>query len=94
MFREVQLKAPFASRYPALEPGRWYTAAAVAGLIKGMRILSEGPQVQFVERIVDPSHFEFRGGARRQGCWMGLRTRRIDRHPVLPHERGPHRMIG
>jgi hypothetical protein len=80
MLREVQLKSAFAEAYPAITPGRWYTAAAVAGLVKGTRIVREGPDAQFTERILQPSHFEFRGGGPRHGSWAGLHTRRLDRH--------------
>ncbi len=87
MYREVLLKPEFAGQYPTLSPGRWYTAAAVAGLVKGTRILAEGVDVQFAERILDPAHFEFRGGDPRHGNWLGLRTRHLDRHPVHAGER-------
>jgi hypothetical protein len=80
MIREVQLNPAFAAEYPSLVPGRWYTAAAVAGLVKGTRIVKEGPDAQFTERLLPPGHFRFRGGSPRRGTWMGLRTRRLDRH--------------
>jgi len=81
MLREVQLKSAFAENYPTLVPGRWYTAAAIAGLVKGTRIIHEGRDVQFTSRILQSAHFEFRGGDPRHGSWMGLHTRRLDRHP-------------
>jgi hypothetical protein len=83
MRREVLLKPEAAYRYPSLELNHWYTAAAVAGLVKGTRILAEGLDVEFPDRILDPSDFEFRGGGPRRGSWMGMRTRRLDRHAVL-----------
>ena len=79
MLREVQVRPAFANLYPALSPDRWYTAAAVVGLLKGMRINHDGPTVQFPERLLAPDHFIFRGGSKRQGGWLGLRTRRQDR---------------
>lgn len=82
MRREVQLKQEFAQLYPALTPGRWYTAAAVDGLVRGTRIVTEGDDVIFAERILDDEHFEFRGGSPRRGSWVGLRTRHLDRHAV------------
>jgi hypothetical protein len=82
MFRDVLLKPAFAHEYPNLAPNRWYTAAAVAGFVKGTRILTEGRDVQFAKRILNPAHFEFRGGGPRHGNWVGMRTRRLDRHPV------------
>ncbi len=68
MLREVRLDPAFEHEYPTLIPGRWYTAAAVAGLVKGWRIVHEGEQVQFTTRILQPEHFEFRGGQPRRGC--------------------------
>ncbi len=79
MLREVQLKPAFADEYPALTPGRWYTAGAITGLVKGWRILHEGPDVQFTQRILHQAHFEFRGGTPRRAGWVGMRTRRQDR---------------
>jgi hypothetical protein len=79
MRREVLLKPAFAALYPTLEPGRWYTAAAVAGLVKGTRIVREGHDVEFQDRLLRPDHFDFRGGSPRRGSWLGLRTRRLDR---------------
>lgn len=87
MRREVQLKPEFAHHYPSLEPGRWYTAAAVAGLVKGNRLVTEGLDLEFSGRILQEAHFEFRGGSARYGNWMGLRTRRLDRHAVAAGNR-------
>lgn len=88
MRREVLLKPAFANHYPALVPGRWYTAAAVAGLVKGTRIITEGLDVEFQDRLLESAHFEFRGGAPRHGSWLGLRTRHVDRHAVLAEAGG------
>lgn len=83
MLREVRVKALVAPEYPALDPDHWYTAAAVAGLVKGTRIVREGATIQFTERILNPDHFEFRGSEPRHGSWTGMHTRRLDRHPVI-----------
>ncbi|HWA56798.1 MAG TPA: hypothetical protein VG692_06055 [Gemmatimonadales bacterium] len=83
MRREVCLKVEFAHLYPALTPGHWYTAAAVDGLVRGTRIVTEGEHVEFVDRILVEEHFEFRGGGPRRGVWMGQRTRHHDRHGAL-----------
>lgn len=85
MRREAQLKSEFAELYPALTPGQWYTAAAVDGLIRGTRIVTEGEQTIFDERVLDEVHFEFRGGGPRRGSWVGLRTRHLDRHASYAH---------
>jgi hypothetical protein len=82
MGREAQVKLAFSALYPTLSPDRWYTAAAIAGLVKGWHIVHEGPEVVFHTRVIDPTHFVFRGGEARKGAWSGMRTRRLDRHPV------------
>jgi hypothetical protein len=83
MRREVRVLPHVASLYPTLDPDQWYTAAAVAGLVKGTRILHEGTDTRFVDRILDPDHFDFRCGGPRRGSWAGMYTRRLDRHPAL-----------
>jgi hypothetical protein len=85
--REAQLKPAFADDYPTLVPGRWYTAAALANLVKATRIVREGPRAQLTGRILSPAHFAFRGGSPRQGSWLGLRSRRMDRYGAgaAPH---------
>jgi hypothetical protein len=89
MRREVQLKPEFAHYYPALQPGRWYTAAAITGLVKGNRLVTEGLDLEFAGRILQEDHFEFRGGSARYGNWMGLRTRWQDRHAAVVGHRHP-----
>ena len=85
MVRQVQLKAEFAERYPSLTPGVWYTAAAVAGLVKGTVIVREGPRITIRQRVLDPQHFAFRGGLDRRDSWGGRHTRRVDRqYPADP----------
>lgn len=82
MRREVQLRAAFGGRYPTLIPGRWYTAAAVATLMKGAPAASYHG-LDDKARLLDPEHFQFRGGSARSGAWVGLRTRHQDRHVDL-----------
>ncbi|MBK6423582.1 MAG: hypothetical protein IPI38_07525 [Gemmatimonadetes bacterium] len=85
MLREAQLKPAYATAYPMVTPGRWYTAAALAGQLTAARIVHDGAAVRFTERVLHPAHFEFRGSGPRTGSWVGLRTRREDRHV----QRGP-----
>jgi len=82
MARQVQLNPAYADHYPKLAPGRWYTAAAVAGMVKATRILNEGPQVQFGDRVLPSTHFEFRGEGLRLRSSSHVRSRYIDRHPA------------
>jgi hypothetical protein len=81
MNREVQLNPSHAEAYPSLSPGRWYTAAAIAGLVKATRIIREGVGIAIPDRLLPTEAFTFRGGAPRSGNWLAMRTRRIDRHP-------------
>jgi hypothetical protein len=88
MLREAQVNSAFAHLYPSLDPGRWYTAAAIAGYVKGTRIIQEGPDARFPDRILPGNHFRFRGGTPRGGGSLGLRSRRIDRYrPARTHLR-------
>ena len=79
MVRQVRLKPGYADRYRSLDPGVWYTAAAVAGFVKGTTIVRDGPRVEIRDRLLPPQHFEFRGGADHRGSWGDMLTRRSDR---------------
>lgn len=79
MRREVRLLPEFADLYPDLDATTWYTAAAVAGRVKGHLLIEAGADATFPERLLSHSHFEFRGGSARRGAWLGARTRRVDR---------------
>lgn len=81
MLRQVRLKTARVNDYPDLTPGVWYTAAAAAGRVKAVRIVQEGPTVEIEGRVLPPVDFEFRGGSSRRDCWVGMKTRRADRHP-------------
>jgi hypothetical protein len=90
MVRQVRLKAAYADRYLSLDSRVWYTAAAVAGFVKGTTIVREGPQVEIRDRLLPPQHFEFRGGADHRSQWGDLHTRRTDRW--FPFDKGRHRL--
>ncbi|MEZ4412017.1 MAG: hypothetical protein R2910_03415 [Gemmatimonadales bacterium] len=79
MLREVRLRQEYADEFPDVVPGRWYTAAMLAGLVKGHRLVEEGLDIELPDRLLDPERFEFRGGGPRHGGWLGTRTRRVDR---------------
>ncbi len=60
--REARLRRDFADRYPDVEPEVWISAAALAERLL-TRMLREGvPDEQLPDRVLDPDHFEFRGG--------------------------------
>lgn len=80
MRREAKVKPEAAHLYPSLDPEVWYTAAALTGFVKGTRLLNDGQPLEDTPRILDPEHFEFRGGSPRRGSWTGMLTRWLDRH--------------
>jgi hypothetical protein len=58
--REARLKPEFVHLYPGLEPGVWYKAAWISA-----RQFARQPcdgAASSIARMVDESHFEFRGG--------------------------------
>jgi hypothetical protein len=60
--REARLRRDFADRYPDVEPEVWISAAALAERLL-TRMLRDGvPDEQLPDRVLDPDHFEFRGG--------------------------------
>jgi hypothetical protein len=69
--REARVLPEFASRYPALKPGRW---APVSQLVRRLR-----GQSSSVPRYFLDEHFEFRGGlAPRNPAWPFFRQRSDD----------------
>jgi hypothetical protein len=60
--REARLRPEFAERYPGVEPGVWFTAATLAEHMVA-RLSREGnANLALIPRVLDPEHFEFRGG--------------------------------
>jgi hypothetical protein len=61
-FREARLRTEFAERYVGIEPGVWFSAAGLAERLI-TRLLREGvSDEELPHRVLDPIHFEFRGG--------------------------------
>jgi hypothetical protein len=60
--REARLRREFAEQYPGVEPNVWFTAATLAEHLLA-RMLREGKaDLARIPRLLDPAHFEFRGG--------------------------------
>ena len=60
--REACLRAEFAGQYAGIEPGVWFNAAGLAEQLIS-QLLREGvPDDELPRRVLDPQHFEFRGG--------------------------------
>jgi len=60
--REARLRPEFAGNYVGIEPGVWFSAAGLAEQLI-TRLLREGvSDEELPQRVLDPTHFEFRGG--------------------------------
>lgn len=60
--REARLRPEFAGKYLGIEPGVWFSAAGLAEQLIA-RLLREGvADEELPQRVLDPAHFEFRGG--------------------------------
>ena len=60
--REVRLKPEFASVYPGLEPAVWYPAASIAEYFLTRPAEIPSARTELTDRVLDETHFEFRGG--------------------------------
>jgi hypothetical protein len=71
--REARLKPEYASLYPGLQPGVWMSASAMGQQLLLWHLSAQAmPQG---ERLMADEHFEFRGGQKRVGSWINMRTR-------------------
>jgi hypothetical protein len=60
--RQARLRHQFAEQYLGIEPGVWFSAAGLAEMLI-TRLLREGvSDEELPQRVLDPTHFEFRGG--------------------------------
>jgi hypothetical protein len=75
--REARLRPQYASLYPALEAGTWQAASAIGRQLLLWHLTASIPPEG--ERLMSEEHFEFRGGAPRNGSEANARTRHADR---------------
>ena len=75
--REARLRPQYASLYPALEAGIWQPASAIGRQLLLWHLTASIPPEG--ERLMSEEHFEFRGGAPRNGTDADARTRHADR---------------
>jgi hypothetical protein len=75
--REARLRPQYASLYPALEAGTWQPASAIGRQLLLWHLTASIPPEG--ERLMSEEHFEFRGGAPRNGTDANARTRDADR---------------
>lgn len=60
--REARLRPEFADKYVGIQSGIWFSAAGLAERLI-TRLLREGvSDEELPQRVLDPTHFEFRGG--------------------------------
>jgi len=74
--REGRLKAEYTSLYPGLQPGVWMSASAIGQQLLLWHLTA--PDMPQGDRLMADEHFEFRGGQRRVGSWINMRTRLAD----------------
>jgi hypothetical protein len=70
--REARLKREFAKFYPGLRPGIWYKAAWLSAR-QFARMPCDG-RVSSIARVVNETHFDFRGGRPRNQRGAGQTT--------------------
>jgi hypothetical protein len=75
--REARLRPQYASLYPALEAGAWQPASAIGRQLLLWHLTASIPPEG--ERLMSEEHFEFRGGAPRNGADAHVRSRHADR---------------
>jgi hypothetical protein len=75
--REARLRPQYASLYPALEAGTWQPASAIGRQLLLWHLTASIPPEG--ARLMSEEHFEFRGGAPRNGTDANARTRHADR---------------
>ena len=74
--REGRLKPEYASLYPGIPPGVWMPAAAIGQQLLLWHLAA--PATPQGERLMAQEHFDFRGGQKRVGSWINMRTRLAD----------------
>jgi hypothetical protein len=60
--REALLREEFAHQYAGIEPGVWFNAAGLAEQLIAQLLRDGVPDDELPRRVLDPRHFEFRGG--------------------------------
>jgi hypothetical protein len=71
--REARLKPEYASVYPGVPPGVWMPASVIGQQLLLWHLTA--PAAPQGERLISEEHFEFRGGQKRVGSWIDMRTR-------------------
>lgn len=80
--REARLRSDYAHLYPPVAAGVWIPAAEVGARMLFWHLQLTGT-LRLGDRLLDSTHFEFRGGWSR-GDTSDLRTRMSDEEPKEP----------
>jgi hypothetical protein len=64
LIREARLRPEYAHLYPELPAGQWLPASQIGAIILMSQLRSER-RPSLGERLLDESHFDFRGGLQR-----------------------------
>jgi hypothetical protein len=76
--REARLKTEFAHLYPALDPGRWESAAIMADRMVAWLLRQPDRGYVAPERVLRSEHFEFRGGTEKPASRYETQRRRAN----------------
>jgi hypothetical protein len=74
--REARLKPEYAALYPGVQPGVWMPASAIGQQLLLWHLTA--PATPQGERLMAEELFDFRGGRKRTGSWINMRTRLAD----------------
>ncbi len=74
--REARLLPEYASLYPGVQPDVWMPASAIGQQLLLWHLTA--PAMPQGDRLMAEEHFEFRGGQKRVGSWINMRTRLVD----------------
>lgn len=74
--REARLRPEYASLYPGVQPDVWMPASVIGQQLLLWHLTA--PAMPQGERLMEEEHFEFRGGQKRVGSWIDMRTRMVD----------------
>lgn len=82
--REARLRPEFAPLYPGVPPDRWMPARELNQLAGAARLGWTGRPEELRGRMLDPRHFEFRGGSLRPPSRQARTMDTAQGSPVAP----------
>ena len=76
--REARVQPEHAHLYPDLDPSAWVPACTLAEYILERGLYQRRTRAPVHPRLLDESHFVFRGGKSRDSDWSGATERLTD----------------